>query len=126
VPESASHFDVNFCCVLGKRSSKSYHGFPAYHGSLSVDPATGAILRLTIDAELGSHSPIMRSAMSVNYGPVDIIGERQSYICPIHSVTLSLENTGHHTILRVNDVSFSNYRHFGSTHRILPISPQGR
>jgi len=123
VPKSASHFDVNFCCVLGKGSHKAYHGFPSYRGSLSINPVTGTILHLTVDAQLDARSPILRSAMSVSYGSVDISGESERYVCPVHSVTLSLENTGHFTILRINEVRFMNYRHFGSTHRIFSTSP---
>lgn len=123
VPESASHFAVNFCCVVRRNyPSEAYHGTPAYRGSLSIDPATGTILRLTADARLKAHAPITRSAMSVSYGPIYLNGER--YICPVRGVTLSLENTGHYTILRINQVRFTDYRRFASTHRIMPIYPQ--
>lgn len=135
VPEPASHYEVDFCCVRGSEDAKSYsgessdgansyRGTPAYHGSLSIDPDSGSILRVTLDPELKADGPVMRSAIAVDYGPVEIGGKR--YICPVHSIAISLARTrlggdlSERTILRVNEVKFTNYHRFGSSSRIVP------
>lgn len=135
VPGPASHYEVDFCCVRGSEDAKgysgessdgdnSYRGTPAYHGSLFIDPISGSILRITLEPELNADGPIMRSAIAVSYGPVEIGGK--SYICPVHSIAISLARTrlggdlSDRTILRINQVRFTNYHRFGSSVRIVP------
>lgn len=143
VPVAASHYRVEFCCVHGSAEAgglagnappsdaagpdaNSYRGMPAYHGTLAIDPATGAILRLTVDPELNPDGPIQRSAIAVDYAPVDIGGN--SYICPVQSVALSLAHIrlggdmSDRTIFRINEVRFTNYHRFGSSSRIVSTS----
>jgi hypothetical protein len=145
VPQAASHYIVNFCCVRESQDtagavsfgmdannaslngSDSYHGTPSYHGNLYLDPATGAVLRVTVESDLKPSDPIMRAATSVQYGPVDIGGK--SYICPVHSIAISLTKShaggdkSDMEILRINEVSFTDYHRFGSTSRILTDVP---
>lgn len=126
VPQTASTYVVDFCCVNSAYEGipgNSYHGKPAYHGTLTIDPATGAVLRLTLLAELDPSGPLTTSEMSVEYGSVDIGGK--SYICPLESVAVAraqiyrgLENRVG-TILRLNETAFTRYHRFGSTVRIL-------
>jgi len=137
VPDRVSHYKVNYCCVrsLGgpdlnhpwieqSRTANSYDGTPGYHGTLSLDPATGAILRVTLQSDLKDSDPIVRNDIEVQYGPVEIGGK--SYICPIRSVAVSAALVGSETssrkrmVMRVNDVTFIDYHRFGSTVRILP------
>lgn len=126
VPSSASHYAVDFCCEsleFPDLPGNAYHGKPAYHGSIAVDPKSGAILRVTIDAELDPSDPIISSAVAVDYGSVDIGGK--SYICPVQSVAISTarsyreEEKRDTTFLRINEVVFTNYHRFGSTSRLL-------
>lgn len=137
VPESASHYRVDFCCVHGTTNGSglagqtspdsdpdnAYRGTPGYHGSITIDPATGTIVRLTIDPELKQDGPIMRSAIAVDYGTVEIGG--QSYTCPVRSIAISLAKTrlggdmSDRSIFRINEVTFTNYHRFGSSSRIL-------
>jgi hypothetical protein len=63
----------------------------AYHGEIAIDPANGAVLRLTIVAELSRSSRITRGDVMVEYGPVEIGGT--SHICPVKSVSLTVERT---------------------------------
>ena len=146
VPQAASHYTVNYCCVRGSQNSAgavglygmdasnasldgsdSYHGTPSYHGNLYLDPATGAVLRVTVESDLKPSNPIMRAATSVQYGPVEIGGK--SYICPVHSIAISLTKShakgdmSDREILRINEVSFTDYHRFGSTSRILTDVP---
>jgi hypothetical protein len=107
--------------------SDSYHGTPGYHGNLYLEPATGAVLRVTIESELKRSDPIMRAAVSVQYGPVEIDGK--SYICPVRSLAISLVKShargdmSDREIQRINEVSFSSYHRFGSTSRIIVDGP---
>ena len=140
VPQAASHYTVNFCCVRGSLdqtggalgavlglSADSYNGTPSYHGNLYLDPTTGAVLRVTVVSDLKPSDPIMRAAISVQYGPVEIGGK--SYICPVHSIAISLTKShsggekSDREVLRINEVSFTDYHRFGSTTRIITDVP---
>ena len=114
VPRAASHYGVTFCCVVegqpggvnstgGGRgrsgggiaflpetqTAQSFRETPGYHGSLAVDPATGAILRITLEAELKSGDPLLRAATVIEYGPVSIGDQR--FICPVRALALSMK-----------------------------------
>jgi len=126
IPKANSHYGVE----LGGK----YQDRPAYHGEFAVDPANGAILRLTIQADPEKASPIVKSGVLVEYGPVTIAG--QTYICPLKSVTIevfypgctvaSVEACGAIASSRalvmqtsLNDVTFSQYHVFRAESRIL-------
>ena len=103
---------------------------PAYHGSVSLDPATGTILRITMEAELKDSDPFRRAAILVQYGPVQI-GEGK-FICPVRSVALSLgalhAQAGSEDAPSewLNETLFTGYHRFASTTRVLtdPAPPQ--
>jgi VWFA-related protein len=126
IPKANSHYGVG---LAGK-----YQDRPAYHGEFAVDPANGAILRLTIQADPEKASPIVKSGVLVEYGPVTIAGK--TYICPLKSVTIevfypgctvaSAEACGAIASSRalvmqtsLNDVTFSQYHVFRAESRIL-------
>jgi VWFA-related protein len=116
VPKSASHYSVSYCCIIpqqtiegpsaggrGRRSgvgtqilstqpaAADAHPFqktPGYHGTLSIDPSTGTILRITLEAELTPGDPLLRAATMIEYGPVRI-GNR-SFICPVRSLAVTM------------------------------------
>ena len=137
VPEASSHYEVNFCCVRDSADASaigtghgrmddhdnSYRGKPGYHGTLTIDAETGTILRITIDPELKANGPIMRSAVEVAYGPVEIGGK--TYTCPLRSIAISNARSqlggdmSDRTILRINEVTFTDYHRFGSTTQIV-------
>jgi hypothetical protein len=139
IPSEASHYPVNFCCMRNVEKSSayggrfqsgpanSYHGTPAYHGTLSIDPATGAILEMTLESELKQTDPITRAAIAVAWGKVEI-GD-VAYICPVRSVAISetLTDAGGDMIpglLRhINEVTFTGYHRFGSTVRVVADTP---
>ena len=83
VPKSASHYILNYCCLHdqstmsrggggGRRGgggggqvlnqpdadAEPYLAKSGYHGSLSIDPATGIILRITLEADLNDRGPL--------------------------------------------------------------------
>jgi hypothetical protein len=75
VPWQQSHF-----MLLLPALWKNLQTPPAYHGEFTVDPASGAILRVTIEAEMTADDPVTRAALMVEYGPVEIGGK--TFICP--------------------------------------------
>jgi VWFA-related protein len=147
VPKDKSHYAVGFCCVLGgnnpdsqKRSNwRSFSEVVAYHGEIAFDPASGAILRITLEAEMPPGEVVSKSQVMVEYGTVEI-GEKNC-ICPIRSVSiLSAHSTqpamGKQSVasykgpakIYLNDVAFGHYRRFGSEMRILAggsVEPAG-
>jgi hypothetical protein len=131
VPQAASHFEVNFCCLADPDGTIPLNKIAAYHGEVAIDPASGAILRVTVDADLEPRLPMLSSGIMVEYGPV-LIGEK-TYICPIRSVSISrwrgvdiLTKWGQtfgvygrfKTML--SDMTFSKYHMFRAQSRVLP------
>lgn len=131
VPQGASHFEVNFCCLADPDGTIPLNKIAAYHGEVAIDPASGTILRVTVAADLEPRLPILSSGIVVEYGPV-VIGEK-TYICPIRSVSISrwrgvviLTEWGQtfgvygrfKTML--NDMTFGKYHVFRAQSRILP------
>jgi hypothetical protein len=153
VPQIASHYAIDYCCLgagqdrvsgatfteagLGgparftdndqlpgtNKINDSYRGTPSYHGSIFIDPTTGAILRITLDAELNPSEPITREASAIDFGNVEIGGKK--FVCPIQSVSIRLTRAylpnqpGVRTILHVNRTEFTAYHRFGSSVQIV-------
>lgn len=155
VPGSVSHFEligtlqrqaavVGFAAPGGSRGIASIgvrpnndpsrasiiHVRPGYHGSIWLDPATGTILRITMEAELKDSDPFRRAAIMVQYGPVRI-GDAW-FICPVRSLAYSLAafdaqaDSENAPTRWLNETLFTGYHRFGSTTRIVtePASPQ--
>jgi len=135
VLKDKSHYQLDWCCVSEIKDRMAYlhifHEYSGYHGEIAIDPADGAILRLTLEADLNATDPISEAAIEVQYGPVDIGGK--SYICPIRSVSLSREPAQIYLHLRptagkskdpqktsLNDVNYGQYHLFRAESRILP------
>ena len=123
VPKAASHYRVNFCCELNSLThAEGYDGTPAYHGSISIDPSSGAVLRLTLDVDFEGYDPSPVYALLVRYANTAIAGK--TAILPVRSATIGEEvapaKKGKWTSLYLNDVTFTHYRRFGSTVQILP------
>jgi VWFA-related protein len=108
--------------------SKEYEPF---HGEFAIDPASGAVLRLTVEADLEPRLPLDRSDIMVEYGP-QILGGH-TYICPARSVSISRQRVimdmhGWNESYKVyapfgtllNDVAFDKYHLFHPTVRMLP------
>lgn len=141
VPRTKSHYQVEFCCIGGSTSGY-FRQVPGYHGEISVDPSNGAIVRITLLADLQSAYPMIRADMMIEYGPVEIGGK--TYIGPLHSVSIAKAYTTQpsngpqaNTTLNslnnrnewpqqtmINDVKFEDYHVFRSDSRILPTVDQ--
>jgi VWFA-related protein len=89
-------FELTYCCLLNDGAgSGTFQDFPGYHGEIEIDPDSGAVLRMTIEADLESNLhpnlPIFLSRIVVEYGPVDIGGT--SHICLLKSIAILRERT---------------------------------
>ncbi len=127
VPQSASHYNLYFCCGWNATAGGEvpFDGAPAYHGSISIDPSTGAILRATLGAEFETFDRPPQYSIALEYGPVEIDG--QTSILPIRSVSIgeafTVANQHYWVNLFVDEVGFARYHRFGSTVRILTNAP---
>jgi VWFA-related protein len=86
IPQEKSHFRVGYCCLPDGDGTTSFQTVQGYHGEITINPVTGAILWLTMEADLNAELPIVRSEVMVSYGPVDIGGK--TYICPVTSIAI--------------------------------------
>ena len=84
VPREASHYQLQFCCIDGDQVEKS----AAYHGSISIDPADGSILRLILITDPVQNDPVSKASVMIQYSTV-VLGN-QSFSCPVRSVALSV------------------------------------
>ena len=143
VPQAVSHYQLNYCCEgyganlmfsnVSDEDPKPITIKPGYHGSLEVDPETGDVLRITIEADLGRNptDSISHASTMVEYGSVKI-GEDIRF-CPVRSVSISAyraEYESHGAIqaayrTQLNDVEFTDYHRFGSESTLLIGSAAG-
>lgn len=158
VDRTASHYSVQYCCVksqevidsayskggngrgegqqaasagMVKAASAEFHQITGYRGNLTVDPDTGIILRIAIEADLKTSDPIQRASMMVEYGTFKI-GEG-SYTCPTRSVSESLSHEVYKPSpvspfvdmaeLQLNEVAFTGYHRFGSESTVIAAAP---
>jgi hypothetical protein len=130
VSKQDSHYDVNYSC--NERST--FHSQPAYHGTIAVDPSSGVVLRVTLEAtDTNADDPLSHVGSVVEYGPVEIGGK--IYNCPLRSVAFSVvgfndcskQTHNANTVKRMylNRTTFTDYHRLGSTWRIVPDSPAG-
>ncbi|MGB7984164.1 MAG: VWA domain-containing protein [Terracidiphilus sp.] len=130
VPEVQSHYTVTYCCYPEYLGGGLFQRMTGYHGTIGFDPASGTILRVTVQTDLSEKLPMIRSDIAVDYGPVETGGN--TYNCPLKSVSISRGRTLRRIPLwgesfqifgpfetLLTDVTFSNYHRFGSTARIL-------
>ena len=108
VPTPASHYEVRYCCEVSAYQIRSepVKQMSGYHGEISVDPATGTIQRITLQADLGADSPITQADLAVEYAPVVLGGI--TFHAPSRSVSIS-----HSRSLRT--VQSSDGRHWPAT-----------
>lgn len=120
IPQTESHYEISGIGEFGTM------GHAAYHGEIGIDPASGAILRLALEADPTLGSPTHRADVMVEYGSVEIGGK--TYTCPVRSVSYSANTmvvlpgleVGKREAVRLNDVVFNNYHVFRAEMRIMP------
>jgi VWFA-related protein len=96
VPKEKSRYEVSYCCVAAQAATNAANVHPfrrivGYHGEMTLDPATGTILRLIVEADMKPTDPVVKAAIMVEYGPVEIGGK--TYFCPVKSVSSALAQT---------------------------------
>lgn len=130
VPQGDSRYRIGYCCLPDGGGNITLQVLTGYHGEIAVDPESGAILRLALQADLRPDLPLHRSDILVEYGPVEI--GSKTYISPLRSVSISRSRTvmenadgaqsfrayGPFTTL-LNDVSFTSYHIFRSESTLL-------
>jgi hypothetical protein len=125
VPKNCSHYEVSYSC----QATVTFNDSPGYHGSLAIDPTTGAILRITLEVDSKNSDPISHIASVIEYAPVAIGG--RSYICPVRSLAFMVEDSNgcmHHLrkerlmqpVTMLNQTSFTEYHRLGSSATIVP------
>jgi hypothetical protein len=82
--------------------------FPAYHGEITIDPVTGAVLRITVVSSSLRSQDVMESAIVVDYGPVQLGGKDS--ICPLKGVAI-LKTVPDNSEMKtqINDATFTDY-----------------
>ena len=106
----------------GQEPPKLIRQVSGYSGTLTVDPESGTILRIELEATIPPFEDLRRAGMVVEYGPVKI-GDRE-YFSATHSITAfaSMQKIQNTPVapqriveeMQLNDVNFTNYRRFGS------------
>lgn len=134
IPLEKSRYRILGCCLPDGDGTEGFAVLAGYHGEMKIDPASGAILHLEVQADVKGFLPILRSGFIVAYGPVQIGGN--TYICPVKSVSvmtmrsvrlLSEWEQGFRTYgpygTALSDFTFGEYHMFRSSSRILPPNP---
>jgi len=124
VPSDKSRFAVQFATANEKPE------YPAYHGEIAVEPASGSVFRTTIVARASGAGFVSESSVMVEFGPAQIAGI--SYICPLRAVTIAKyfdpfeynrqDRPPTPYLTSINDVSFTEYHVFRSESRVLPVT----
>lgn len=130
IPSDKSLRQVWLCCLPDGDGTEAFERYTAYHEEIAIDPESGAILRLEFKVDLKSSTPLTRSDIMIEYGPVEIGG--RTYVCPLRSVTVvrgrsvrvlsdwdeAYKVYGPYATM-LNDVSFDRYHVFRSESHVL-------
>ncbi|MGO9095001.1 MAG: VWA domain-containing protein [Bryobacteraceae bacterium] len=131
VDRAHSNYSLNWCCTAWMKRER--RETVATEGALFIEPATGAIFRVTRQAVgISAGFPMRRCDTAVEYRRVDIGG--QAWICPIRSITISDNlkpdqpthlgaydgpgNARYHTY-ELNEVAYTDYHKFEAESRLL-------
>ncbi len=126
VPANESQYMVQF-----PHDKDTVKVMPAYHGEISINPESGAIMRIVIVPDFVPPYELVKEGMMVEYGLVPLGGS--SYICPLKGVALAVmpmsdpTSNAYPMQTQLNDVAFTEYHLFHSESRIVPAqdSPGG-
>ena len=130
IPWDESTRSAWVCCVPDGDGKQAYQRYTGYHIEIAIDPDSGAVFRLSFQSDLKSTTPISRSDIMIEYGPIEI-GEK-TYYCPLRSVSIMRSRSVRKLadadewfmsygpyITMLNDVSFDRYHMFRSESHIL-------
>jgi VWFA-related protein len=131
VPKQESHYQLESCGLLDAvDGTGAFELLTGYHGEITTDAESGAILRLSLEADLEPNLPVLRSGIVVEYGPVTIAGT--THLCLVRSISISrvrtifdLHEWDHDFRVygpfetMMDDVDFGGYHMFRGQMRIL-------
>ena len=136
VPKEHSHYQIDYCCVAHESATavarlEPYRPVVGYHGTMTIEPASGTILRLIVEADLKATDPVTKAAILVDYGTVEI-GGRQ-YVCPLSSISttvaesVQIDPVYHYALANqiqplktaMNETAFVDYHVFRADTRIV-------
>jgi len=138
ISSGKSLHQVWLCCLPDGDGKQAFLRYAGFHEEIGVDPESGAILRFRLHADLKSTTPIARSEIMIDYGPVEIGG--RTYICPQRSISIMRARSvrvlsnfddafmayGPYVTM-LNDISFDHYHIFRSeAHVLTGIAPSER
>ncbi len=117
VPKADSNYEITYFRVGDKGKSVEVRQRTGYHGEVAIEPESGAILRMTIVADLDAGLPIDRTDVMVEYGPVQMDGK--TYDLPLKGVTITsgpnatgAEDSGNSVaeVTVIEEIGFDDYR----------------
>ena len=133
VKQEASHYLVQFCCVR-EDSGESiathiYTEKTGYSGDIVFNPTSGAVMRVSVQANLLPGELVASAGMVVEYQSMQV-GDK-TVVLPVKSVSILKAHTTappegmHMAIFKgqaktfLNDVAFENYHQFRGEMRIV-------
>jgi len=128
VNRKQSNYQVNYCCFPKSEDVGSHNGAihgvsttfepfkttAGYHGEFFIDPETGAVVRLIMQAELKPTDYVQQEDTRIDYGPVEIGGKQ--YVVPVQSIVLTTVVPSGQSFQKVTmrrtafDIKYSNYQ----------------
>ncbi|MGO9340033.1 MAG: VWA domain-containing protein [Terracidiphilus sp.] len=130
IPTQRSRYEDWLCCLPDGDGERAFERYVGYHEEIAVDPGSGAVLRFDVHAEPKSTTPLARSDIVIEYGPVEIGGK--TYICPQRSISIvrmrsvrtlsewdeTFRTYGPYAAM-LNDIRFDQYHVFRSEAHML-------
>ncbi len=95
-------------------SFEPFKATPGYHGELFIDPQSGAVVRLILQAELKPTDFVREEDTRIDYAPSDIGGKQ--YVVPVQSIVLTTVVPSGESFQKVTtrrtlfDIKYSNYQ----------------
>jgi VWFA-related protein len=131
VPNAESDYEVSYRGILADGVGTGvFQRKTGYHGEITIDPESGTVLRLTVEADLEPNQPIDRSSILAEYGPVEIGGK--THICLVRSIAIvrvrkifDMEDWGEGFTVygpfenMLDDLAFERYHMFLGEARVL-------
>jgi VWFA-related protein len=111
IPVEKSRYQVGGCCLPDGDGTTGFRRLAGFYGEMAIDPVTGTLLRLELQADLKSTTPLARSDIMIEYGPVQIAAK--TYICPVRSVSIMRARSV--ATLTNFDESFRTYGPYATT-----------
>lgn len=141
IPAEASRYKTGGCCLPDGDGTMEFARMTAYHGEIAVNPESGAVMRIEIEADLNEFVPLKHAELMVAYGLVEMGGK--TYICPLRSVgiwrarSVNMLTEWNNSMgflawgpyaTKLNDFRYDDYHTFRADSRMLngfTVAPEG-